>query len=108
MMSMIGRQRRAARMALARAARLAGAMAWWLLMATDRALAQSPAPTPMRGMDPRGGVPATMAGDPVLAAAAVVGLGILTAVATVLFVLMTRWLRDEGRPPRPDGGRRPP
>jgi hypothetical protein len=83
-----------------------GVIVWWLLLSTNQVLAQSPAPTPMRGMDPRGGAAATMTGDPVLAAAAVVGLGILTAGVTSLFVLATRWWRDE-RPPRSDGERHP-
>lgn len=96
-------QQRARYQAGLRSARVVGAVVWSLLMFTNQVLAQSPAPTPMRGMDPRGGAAATMTGNPVLAAAAVVGLGILTAGATTLFVLVTRWLRDEDGPPRSDG-----
>lgn len=97
------RQRPALHVVWSRAVRMAVAITWALLMTADRALAQSPAPTPMRGMDPRGGSPATMAGDPVLAAIAVVGLGILAAAATALFVLVSRWMRHDDGLPRSDG-----
>lgn len=93
------RPRGVGRAGLLRAARLAGAVTWVLLMSTSQALAQSPAPTPLRAMDPRGGAPASMGGDPVLAAVAVLGLGILTAAATGLIIVVTRRLRDEDGPP---------
>lgn len=60
---------------------------------TGPSLAQSPAPTPMRGVDPRGGVGATMSGDPVLAAVGVIALGIVAAVATAAWVTTVRSLR---------------
>lgn len=95
----IARKRRTRRAATLRAAHLAGAVTWLLFMVPARALAQSPAPTPLRAMDPRGGTPASMVGDPVLAAVAVLALGILTAAATGLLIFLMRRLRDEDGPP---------
>ena len=56
-------------------------------------LAQSPAPTPMPGMNPRGGPPASMVGAPVLTASGVIILGVLAASATAAWVRASRRLR---------------
>lgn len=53
----------------------------------------NPAPTPIRGADPRGGMSATMTGDPVGAALAVIILGALTAFLTAGYVLVSARLR---------------
>lgn len=68
------------------------ALAFGLLQA-GAALAQSPMPTPIRAMDPRGGAPASMSGDAVLAALGVIALGLTAMVATMLWVYITRSLR---------------
>lgn len=63
------------------------------LMQADAALAQSPLPSPMRAMDPRGGAQASMSGEAIFAAAGVVALGIIAMGATMLWVHIARSLR---------------
>jgi hypothetical protein len=78
---------------LSRALETLGVAMLLAVLETGRGLAQSPAPTPMRGVDPRGGSAATMSGDPVLAAVGVIALGIVAAAATVAWVTTVRSLR---------------
>jgi hypothetical protein len=60
------------------------------LLQARAALSQSPLPTPMRAMDPRGGAQASMSGDAILAAVGVVAIGIIAMGATMLWVRVAR------------------
>lgn len=56
-----------------------GGVTWPAPLGTE----PTPVPTPMRGSDSRGGMSASMIGDPVGAAVAVILLGLVTALVTV-------------------------
>jgi hypothetical protein len=64
------------------------AAAWWLTVAAG-ALAASPTPAPEAG-DPRSsGQGPGLVGDPLFALAAVVTIGVLAVVATLVYVRLT-------------------
>lgn len=63
-------------------------MAWWLIQASG-ALAASPTPAPAAG-DPRSsGQGPGLVGDPLFALLAVVTIGLLAVVATLVYVRLT-------------------
>lgn len=61
-----------------------------LLLLAPMTLAASPTPTPRESGDPRGGTPASLIGEPLLAAAGVIGLGLLATGLTVVYVRLGR------------------
>ncbi len=64
------------------------AMAWWLVVAAS-VLAASPTPAPAAG-DPRSsGQGPGLVGDPLFALAAVITIGVLAVVATLVYVRLT-------------------
>jgi hypothetical protein len=78
----------------AAAAALSTVLGW--LAATATALAASPAPTTAAGGDPRSaGQGPGLVGDPLLAIMIVAAIGLVTLVATLL------WIRATGGPRRP-------
>ena len=67
------------------------AAALWLGLAATGVLAQSPEPPVVAPGDPRSeGEGPGLVGAPLLAAAAVIGLGLLAAGATIIVVRLTR------------------
>lgn len=73
------------------AAALAGVLPWFATSVT--VLAASPTPTAAAGGDPRSaGEGPGLVGDPLLAIAIVVGIGVVAVVATLL------WVRATGGP----------
>jgi hypothetical protein len=85
----------AALMAIGLAAMLV-AVAWWLFAAAGVVAAATPEPTQIGGGDPRSaGEGPGLVGAPLVAIGVVIGLGILAALATFLWVRLTG-----GRPPR--------
>jgi hypothetical protein len=61
-----------------------------LLLLPTVASAATPSPTPLSSGDPRGGTAPSLTGDPLLAAAGVILLGLATAGLAILYVRLGR------------------
>ncbi len=73
-----------------RRALVAGLLLAALLLLTTVASAATPSPTSLSSGDPRGGTAASLTGDPLLAAAGVILLGLATAGLAILYVRLGR------------------
>ncbi len=68
----------------------AGLLLAALLLLPTVASAATPSPTPLSSGDPRGGIAPSVTGDPLLAAAGVVLVGLATAGLAILYVRLGR------------------
>ena len=68
----------------------AGLLLAALLLLPTVASAATPSPTPLSSGDPRGGTAPSLTGDPLLAAAGVILLGLATAGLAILYVRLGR------------------
>ncbi len=73
-----------------RRAIVAGLLLAALLLLPKVASAATPSPTPLSSGDPRGGTAPSLTGDPLLAAAGVILVGLATAGLAILYVRLGR------------------
>jgi hypothetical protein len=69
---------------------VAGLLLAALLLLPTVASAATPSPTPLSSGDPRGGTAPSLTGDPLLAAAGVILVGLATAGLAILYVRLGR------------------